>query len=108
MFEGVLSPAISVEVATDAPHGSKSATASAATAAAEATAAEAAGANGHDPADITDDKPNVALRTAVEMLSVVLSGYAVSGGRAAASVAFAYDLYRGVRGNFGCVCRHTY
>lgn len=70
-----------MEIATDANQSSRSAAASAA-----ATAAEAAAANGDDSADVTDDKPNVALRTAVGMLSVVLSGYAVSGGRATASV----------------------
>ncbi|CAM9661677.1 unnamed protein product, partial [Laminaria digitata] len=73
VFQGVLSPAITVEVAVDASQASQSAAA----AAAEEAAAEAAEADGDDSADVTDDKPNVALRTAVGMLSVVLSGYAV-------------------------------
>lgn len=71
VFEGVLCPAITAEVAPDSPRAPE---------AFAATAEEAAAANEDDSADVRDDKPSVALRTAVGMLGVVLSGYAVSGG----------------------------
>lgn len=82
-----------MEIATDANQSSQSAAASAA-----AAAAEAAAPNGDDSADVTDDKPNVALRTAVEMLSVVLSGYAVSGGRARTASVRSFTTYIAVCG----------
>lgn len=77
VFQGVLSPALALDSASDGETSASSATADDAVAAA---AGGGAGGDGGDSAGnvVGDGKPHIALRNAVETLEVVLSGYAVS------------------------------